>query len=55
MNDVPKCWGDGCPIRDRCERFTVPAGDYQWYAGFENSEHGRTEECEGFEEVSDEK
>jgi hypothetical protein len=53
MNDIAKCNGVGCPIRDRCSRFTRPHDRYQWYAGFENSEHGRTEECEGFEEESD--
>lgn len=32
MSDITKCGGQGCPIRDRCERYTVPSGPWQsWF------------------------
>ena len=29
--DIAKCKGDGCPVKERCYRFTAKAGVYQSY------------------------
>lgn len=35
MSGITKCPGTGCPLRDNCYRFTVPAHPFQQsYAAF---------------------
>lgn len=32
MTDITKCQGTGCDVRDKCYRFTAPAGEWQsWF------------------------
>jgi hypothetical protein len=31
MSDITKCPGGGCPIKERCHRFTAKPSDYQSY------------------------
>ena len=31
MADIHKCRGDGCPLKERCYRYTAKAGSYQYY------------------------
>jgi hypothetical protein len=33
MADITKCKGDGCPIKEKCYRFTAIADEYQSYFG----------------------
>lgn len=28
MVDITKCFGGDCPLKDKCYRFTAPAGEY---------------------------
>lgn len=29
MTDISKCPGNGCPLKERCRRYTAPAGEWQ--------------------------
>jgi hypothetical protein len=29
MTDISKCTGDGCPIKESCKRFRVPAAEHR--------------------------
>jgi hypothetical protein len=31
MSDITKCHGIGCPIKEKCYRFTAKADEYQAY------------------------
>lgn len=31
MTDISKCMGNGCPLREKCYRFTAPSDDWQSY------------------------
>lgn len=33
-NDITKCFGEGCPVRDNCYRYTVKPDRYQSYSDF---------------------
>lgn len=33
-NDITKCFGEGCPMRDKCHRYTVPSDKLQSYSDF---------------------
>lgn len=35
MVDIAKCNGFGCPVKERCYRYTVKDGFTQWYNTFE--------------------
>lgn len=35
MADISKCEGKDCPIKEKCYRFTAPAGMMQTYGCFE--------------------
>lgn len=35
MADITKCKGDGCPMKDKCFRYTAPANEY-WQSYFVN-------------------
>jgi hypothetical protein len=35
MSDIVKCEGEGCPIREKCYRYTANDSKYQYY--FKNS------------------
>lgn len=28
-SDITKCYGDGCPIKDNCYRYTTPQNQYR--------------------------
>jgi len=33
MRDITKCGGEGCGMRNECDRFTSPVGEWQvWFA-----------------------
>jgi hypothetical protein len=32
--DISKCAGTGCPVKEKCYRFTCPASDHQVWAAF---------------------
>lgn len=50
MNDLSKCEGHGCPIKEHCRRFTSLASDVQSWSDFRyDSETG----CEYFMEKVD--
>lgn len=35
MADISKCWGNDCPVKERCYRYTAPANLLrQSYGGF---------------------
>jgi hypothetical protein len=47
MTDITKCTGQGCPLRSKCHRFKVKAGEYQSY--FEKPPYEKeTNECKYF-------
>ena len=48
MADISMCAGIGCPMRDRCHRFTAPKSFYQSYLNRTPDENG---ECEGYWEA----
>lgn len=33
MADITKCDGTGCPLKDRCYRYTAPSNEYRqaWF------------------------
>ena len=33
-NDITKCFGEGCPYKEDCYRYTVKADRYQSYSDF---------------------
>ena len=47
-NDMAKCPGDGCPIRQHCLRYTMPAGDRQNWHPFI---YDKTTGCDAFKET----
>lgn len=48
MADITKCKGIGCPIRDKCYRFTAPEGRWQSYSNFVPSLNETKTECPYF-------
>lgn len=41
--DVAKCNGCDCPLKETCLRYTVKAGEYQWWT--EGAYNNETNEC----------
>ena len=57
MADISKCEGKGCPIKDKCYRFTAKANDFYqaWIYQLEGETDGsQGEDCAMFMEVKDE-
>lgn len=47
MNDIAKCAGIDCPIREHCKRYTMPGGDQQnWH----NWKYDKLTGCDAFKE-----
>ena len=44
MNDISKCNGINCELKEKCLRFTIKGEEYQWYMDPEK----RGKECEYF-------
>lgn len=36
MSDISKCFGEGCPVRALCKRYTAPASGFQSYIVIEH-------------------
>ena len=45
--DITKCKGDGCPVKERCYRFTAKADVYQSYFVDVPLKDGKCDECWG--------
>lgn len=40
MSDISKCTGDGCALRDKCQRYTAEASEWQsWVLGAYSADH----------------
>lgn len=44
--DITKCFGDNCPIREHCIRFTAPMGEYRQSIFAEIHYDDDTKNCE---------
>lgn len=49
MNDVAKCAGINCPIREHCLRYTMPVGDRQNHHNFV---YDKLTGCDAFKETN---
>ena len=47
MADISKCKGDGCPIKEKCARFTAKSGERQAWLSFIPFNHNQ-KKCEMF-------
>ena len=48
MTDITKCPGRGCPARERCYRYTAPAGEWQAWSDFDARRAADAERCGAF-------
>lgn len=45
MSDISKCFGEGCPLKEKCWRYLAPASFMQSYINPERKEDGS---CDSF-------